>query len=100
VAHKIRCVLTHGTEAIANVIVRRLSWELRLDRVQREQLRAIVRDRQQEIKAVRRQVQPQIEDILSRSEAEVRAILRPRQQEKFDKLVAERKAKWAQSTYG
>jgi Spy/CpxP family protein refolding chaperone len=83
-------------QAMADHIVRKLSWDLRLDATQREQLRAIVNDGRKEMHALR----PQIEAILTRSEAKVRAILRPDQQEKFDKLVAERKARWAQSKDG
>ena len=90
----------HGSQMMADLIVRRLSWELRLDRTQREQLRAVVAEGQQEMKVVRKQIQPLIEDLLSRSEAKVRVLLRPDQQEKFDKLVAERKARWAQSKDG
>jgi Spy/CpxP family protein refolding chaperone len=95
-----RLVRGHGSQMMADLIVRRLSWELRLDRAQRAQLRVIVHEGQQEMKPVRRQIQPQIEDILTRSEAKLRAVLRPDQQEKFDKLIAERKARWAQSKDG
>jgi Spy/CpxP family protein refolding chaperone len=90
----------HGGQMMANFIVRRLSWKLHLDSTQREQLRAIVHDGQQDMKALRQQMQPQVEEIFARSEAKVRVILRPDQQEKLDKLVAERKAKWAQSKDG
>ena len=95
----VRHRLLHGNrgQMVANLIVRRLSWELRLDRAQRAQLRAIVSDGQKEMRTVRRQIQPQIEDILNRSETRVRQILRPDQQEKFDKLVAESRARWAES---
>ncbi|HXI84238.1 MAG TPA: hypothetical protein VNL17_09125 [Verrucomicrobiae bacterium] len=95
-----RLVHGHGDQMMADMIVRRLSWELRLDRDQRVQLRTIVAEGQQEMKVVRKQIQPQVEDILTRSEAKVRVVLRPDQQEKFDKLIAERKARWAQSKDG
>jgi hypothetical protein len=95
-----RLVTGHGRQMVADFIVRRLSWELRLDHDQREQLRVIVHDGQQEMKVVRQQIQPQVEDILGRSEAKLRVILRPDQQDKFDKLIAERKARWAQSDGG
>ena len=85
---------------LANLIVRRLSWELRLDRAQRDQLRVIVAEGQGEMKVLRKQIQPQVEDLLTRSEVKVRAMLRPDQVEKFDKLVAERKARWASSKDG
>jgi len=84
-----------GPQAMTNFIVRRLSWDLRLDAQQREHLRGIVQESQQEMKAVRQQVRPQVETILDRADTRIRAILRPNQVERFDKLVAERKAKWA-----
>jgi Spy/CpxP family protein refolding chaperone len=68
--------------------------------VQRAQLRVIVAEGQGELKVIRKQIQPQVEDLLTRSEAKVRALLRPDQQEKFDKLIAERKARWASSNDG
>jgi Spy/CpxP family protein refolding chaperone len=83
-----------GPQAMADFVVRRLSWELRLDTTQRDQLRNIVTDSQQQMRTVHKQFQPQIEDILNHADVQVRAILRPDQQEKFDKLVAERKEKW------
>jgi hypothetical protein len=95
-----RLVHGHGSQMLANLIVRRLSWELRLDRAQRDQLRVIVAEGQGEMKVLRKQIQPQVEDLLTRSEVKVRAMLRPDQVEKFDKLVAERKARWASSKDG
>jgi hypothetical protein len=92
--HRIHQVLTGDQSVVANVIVRRLCWRLRLDATQREQLRAIVSEAQQELKTVRKQVQPQVEEILDRAVAKERATLRPEQVEKFDRLVAERKTKW------
>jgi uncharacterized membrane protein len=95
-----RLVHGHGQQMMADFIVRRLSWELRLDQDQREQLRGIVAEGQKQIRAVTKQIQPQIDEALAQSEAKVRAILRPDQQEKFNKLVEERKARWAQSNDG
>ena len=95
-----RLVHGHGSQKFQDLIVRRLSWELRLDRDQRTQLRVIVAEGQGEMKVIRKQIQPQVEDLLTRSEAKVRVLLRPDQQEKFDKLIAERKAQWAQSDGG
>ena len=89
-----------GPRVMADFVVRRLSWKLRLDRAQRSQLRVIVNQGWEEMKAVHEQVRPQVEGILSNSEVKVRLILRPDQQEKFDKLIAERKAKQAQSNDG
>jgi len=89
--------LGRGPQARADFVVRKLSWDLRLDAQQRQQLRAIVEEGQQELKPVRQQMHPQIETILDRVDAKIRGILRPNQVGKFDQLVAERKAKWAET---
>ena len=95
-----RLVHGHGSQMLQDLIIRRLSWDLRLDRAQRAQLRVIVAAGHEDMKAIRKQIQPQVEELLTRSEAKVRAILRPVQVEKFDKLIAERKAQWAASNGG
>ena len=89
--------LGRGPQARTDFIVRKLTWDLWLDAQQRDQLRAIVQNGQQEMKPVRLQMHPQVEAILDRADTRIRAILRPNQVEKFDKLVAERKAKWAEA---
>ena len=74
-------------------IVRRLNTELRLDTAQQEQLRTIVQETHAEMKNLRRQLRPQTEEILARSQEKVRAILRPDQREKYERIVAERRKK-------
>jgi hypothetical protein len=74
-------------------IVRRLNLELHLDAAQQEQLRAIVQETHAEMKHLRMQFRPQTEEILARSQEKVRAILRPDQIEKYEKIVAERMKK-------
>jgi hypothetical protein len=73
------------------LIVRRLSHQLNLDTAQVAQLRAIVEETYAGIKSVRKQIRPQIEEILESSQNRVRAILRPDQREKYEKIIAERK---------
>ena len=73
------------------LIVRRLSHELNLDAAQLSQLRVIVKETYAGIKNVRKQIRPQIEAILESSQSRVRAILRPDQLEKYEKIIAERK---------
>jgi hypothetical protein len=67
---------------------------LRLDATQRQELRAIVREAQQQMWTVREQVHPQVQAVLSNTEQRVRAILRPDQAARFDRLLAERKGRW------
>ncbi|HAM50214.1 MAG TPA: hypothetical protein DCP92_05795 [Nitrospiraceae bacterium] len=78
-------------------IVQRMNHELQLDPAQLEQLRSIIKETHAEIRTVRKQISPQIEEILARSEDKVRVILRPDQLEKFDKIVARRKKKREES---
>lgn len=91
---RIKHVLAGGPDAVTKAIVRRMSWQLRLDDTQRARLFAVVGNAQKEVHAVRQTVQPQVREIIQRAEAEVRGLLRPDQIPKFDKLTAEQKARW------
>jgi hypothetical protein len=73
------------------LIVQRLSHQLNLDTTQLAQLRVIVKETHAGIKDVRKQIRPQIEEILESSQNRVRAILRSDQLEKYEKIIAERK---------
>ncbi len=93
---KVREVILGGPEAVANMIVPQMSRQLGLEAKQREQLRVIVLDTQKEMKAVRKQAQPQIMEVLDRAEGKIRIILKPEQLKAFDQLVVQGKAKWGQ----
>lgn len=80
-------------KAMRELIVQRLNHKLHLDTNQLYQLRSIVKETHDEMGNVRKQFRPQIEEILARSQNRVRAILRPDQLEKYEKIVAERKKK-------
>lgn len=84
-------VLSGRGGATADLIVRRLSRSLDLDAAQRDQVRAIVTETRRDIVLIRKPVQGQVEAAIERSRARVRAILRPDQQEKFDRIQAERR---------
>jgi hypothetical protein len=75
------------------IIVRHLSKKLNLDAEQREKIRELVKESQTEIYNIRKQIRPQIESALEKSGLRIRGVLRPEQVEKFDKLIAEYKAK-------
>ena len=91
--HRIEGIIKGEAKPMRELIVRRLNYELHLDSIQLEQLRIIVKETHEEMKNVRKQFRPQIEEILSRSQNKVRAILRPDQLEKYEKIIAERKKK-------
>jgi hypothetical protein len=88
---KMENIIKDEPRTIREVIVQRLDRKLSLDPAQLEQVRAIVRETHSEMKNVRKQIRPQIDEILTRSQAKVRAILRPDQFEKYEKILAERK---------
>ncbi len=95
VVHRhVRQVLQGGPDAVAEMIVHRLDRDLRLDPSQREQLRGIVDATRVELKSVRREVQPRLDDLLSAAEKHVRAILKPEQTSRFDALVKKGRAHW------
>ena len=84
-----------GQKAHEETVVKRLTRKLDLNDQQREQVRSIVHETQGEIKLARKQSQPQIEAILAKGQAKINRILTPEQQEKFARVIAERKARRA-----
>jgi len=86
----------HGRPAFtAEQVTRRLTRQLRLDPGQRDQILRLVQAAQVQITDARQQCVPHVLAALDDFDAKARVLLRPDQVEKFDKLVAERKAKWA-----
>jgi uncharacterized membrane protein len=86
---RVEAVLSGRGGATADLIVRRLTRSLDLDPAQRDQVRAIVTETRRDIVEIRKPVQAQVEAAIERSRARVRVILRPDQQEKFDRIQAE-----------
>ena len=87
---KIESIMHGESGTTREFIVTRLNRELSLDAAQLEQLQTIVRETHAEIRNVRKEYRPQIDEVIKRSQDKVRAILRPEQLETFNKLVAER----------
>jgi hypothetical protein len=88
---KIESIMKGETGTTREYIITRLNRGLNLDAAQLEQLRIIVRETHAQMRSVRKEYRPQIEEILKRSQDRVRTILRPDQVETFNKIVAERK---------
>ena len=87
---KIESIMHGEPGTTREFIVTRLNRELSLDSAQLEQLRTIVGETHAQIRNVRKEYRPQIDEVIKRSQDKVRAILRPEQLETFNKLVAER----------
>jgi len=85
-------VVGRGPEAREELLVKRLTRQLDLDSRQLEQIRPIVHDTHASIRQVRQQWRPQVEGLLDESQRRISAILRPDQREKFERIIADRKA--------
>ena len=90
---KIENIMKDEPRTRSEFIVQRLNHKLHLDSSQLDQLRIIIKETHTEIKNVRKQIRPQMEEILARAQDRVRATLRPDQLENYEKIVAERKKK-------
>lgn len=84
-------VLSGRGGATVDHVVRRLSRSLDLDPAQQDQMRAIVTETRRDIVEIRKPIQGQFEAAFERSRVRIRAILRPDQQEKFDRIQDERR---------
>ena len=91
--HRVESIITGGPAARRAFIVERLSCELKLNAEQKAKLNEIAKDTHMQIKAVKTQIQPQVDAILAASEDKVRAMLTPEQRERFEKFLARKKAR-------
>jgi len=83
-----------GSPRAAEFVTRRLDRELRLDEEQRRQVLTIMQATQHELREVYAEARPRIGGVLADSNRKVREVLRPEQQEKYDRILAERRARW------
>ena len=74
-------------------LVNRLDRKLDLDAGQKEQVRAIVHETQEDIRQVRRQFRPQMEAAIEKAQTKIGVLLTPEQRKKYEKMIAERKGK-------
>jgi len=75
------------------VLVKRLTDKLGLDSQQQEKVKVIVHETQLSMQQIRRQSRPQIESVLTESQQRISVLLTPDQRDKFNKIIAERKAR-------
>jgi hypothetical protein len=94
-AKRLNRLMRGQTAFTAREVAGRLTRQLRLDAGQRDQMLTLVEAAQVQITNARKQCVPQVLAALDDFDAKARPILRPDQVERFDKLVAERKARWA-----
>ena len=91
--YRMDSIISGRGENKEEVLVNRLERKLKLDERQKEQVRSIVHETHEGIMALRRQLRPQTEAVIEKSQAKINAILTPEQREKFVQMIAEHKEK-------
>lgn len=91
---RIHAALTRGPEACIPLIVRRLDWQLHLSGSQHQQVEAIMRDTQGELREIRHKVQPDVVKTLAESRERVSKVLTPEQQAKYKALADRFRSRW------
>jgi uncharacterized protein YneF (UPF0154 family) len=86
--------LMSGPPAVRQFMVRAMTRELRLTPAQRVEVDSAIHDAQLELQTIRKEVQPQVEDILHRAEDRIRKQLDVSQREKFDRFVEQQEKRW------
>ena len=89
--YRFESILSGRAQSREETIVNRLERKLDLDTRQEEQVKAIVHETQEKIKAVRRQIRPQTEAIIEKAQEKIRAILSTEQIKKYEQIIAARK---------
>ena len=91
--NRLETVLSDRAQTREDSIVNRLDHKLNLDDRQEQQVRAIVHQTQEEIKAARSQIRPQTEASIENAQVKIRAILQPEQVAKYEQIIAAHKEK-------
>jgi Spy/CpxP family protein refolding chaperone len=89
VRHFVRDAIMHP-EKVQAVMERNLTRRLRLDDGQQSKLHQILSDAHGEMKALQREYQPRIFEVVSNADGQIAAILTPEQQAKFEQLKADK----------
>ena len=82
-----------GSTAREELLVKRLAKQLDLDGRQLEQIRPVLQETFAGIRRIRQQSRPQVDSLLEESQRRISAFLSPDQRVKFEKIIAERKAR-------
>ena len=94
VKHRIEKVVAGGPPAARELVVRQLSRELGLDASQREEVARVVERGQARMTAVRAKYQPEVEQIVADSVAQIEPSLSPSQRAKLQALHEKVRARW------
>ena len=71
------------------------SRELKLTPDQKQQVAAILQEKRKKIEGLRAEIRPRFQAIRAATNAEIRQVLLPTQQPRFEQLQAQEEARWA-----
>jgi hypothetical protein len=91
--YRFESILSGRAQPREEVIVNRLDRKLDLDKQQKEQVRTIIHETHEEIKALRNRLRPQTEAVIEKSHAKISMLLTPEQRKKYEQMIAEHKEK-------
>ena len=83
--------LLDAPDPLARLLVYKLNRELRLSPAQRLEVYRVVTESRGEVMSLTADLLPRLLEVFDRDQARIRVVLTPHQQEKFDRLVAERR---------
>jgi hypothetical protein len=83
-----------GPERVAEFTIQRLNDELKLDDLQKREFERIADRTRLELRGIRYASQPDVDAVLKESDAEVLAILNPKQKKKFEEVMKRFRERW------
>jgi hypothetical protein len=87
-------LIESGPDKVADFTVQRMNDELKLDSLQRREFERIADRTRLRLRAIRYRNQPETDTVIDESSKELRAILTPKQQKKFDDLMNRFRERW------
>ena len=87
-------LIERGPDKVAEFTIQRMNDELKLDSLQRREFQRIADRTRLRLRALRYQSQPETDAVIEESSRELRAILNPKQQRKFEELMKRFRGGW------
>jgi hypothetical protein len=91
---KVWGLIESGPDKVAEFTLQRMNDELKLDTVQKREFERIADRTRLRLRAIRYKNQPETDAVIEESSTEVRAILTPKQQKRFDDLMKRFQDRW------
>jgi len=83
-----------GPEKVAEFTTQRLRDELKLNDLQQREFQRITDRTRLKLSALRHDAQPEVDAIMGEADKDLRVILSPKQQRKFDEVMKRYRGKW------